>query len=182
MSLVVGMKVEGRVLMAADRRFTSQTTLYAPAPKLHRIGWWVLGITGALADSYLFRRDLPPNVDFSDPIWYFERIKMIAAHGNAITESSGHPNGISFQVLAARDSALFMCTQDGVLWPTDHEAIGSASLIAQAFLNKHWTPAISVDSATKLAAEIFDYAVRVQLDIGDGLDVMLTEPSAICLS
>ena len=176
MSLVIGAKLDGVVMLAADCRVTDQSRILAPYRKIRPHGAWLVGSAGSISDDYLFFHGLDPGFDFSDPVQYADRVAHCADYWdrlNKIPAVEPLKYEVNFQCIAANGPMLIIGNPAGFLSAEEWYVIGWPQ-ITQALFHREYSPTMTAEALEALATEAYDLTSRLTGGVGDGLDIVWT--------
>lgn len=180
MSLVIGLKVADRVLIAGDSIALSGPTYQPDEPKVERRGDYVVGMTGSSTTYHAFCHEADDAKDWFHPGYLRGIVLDLARTLNAL-KAEGLRDGDSAEVqmalLIARGRRhLFVLNEEGQLWPAGpYQAIGQGDQVATYLLRKGYREDMTVDEAVALAQTVIAEVATVTPFVKLPVTWMVTE-------
>lgn len=165
MSLVLGFRLEDRVLVAADSCGRVGTMRVSLMPKLERWGEYVIGSTGTQNDTQHFIRTLPPDADLLNRKFLFDHAESMGRQRLWLQQNTGLGDLVAMLLIARGREALIVNQTGSAIEFGDHFAVGSGQQVALYLLHTLWQPGMSLPATVDLAAHIVTETAKVDIGV-----------------
>ena len=177
MSLVIGLKAQGRVVIAGDSICTSGTVLAADEPKVAHHGVYVVGTVGSGSVEHEFLHGLDWQADWFAPGFLRDRVVTQIRALKGLYDDGGDHSRFDLAMLVGRGPELFCMNEVGQVWPESaYNAIGVGDSIALYLLRKQYRPEMTVVEAAALATYCIEEVCSVSHMVRLPVTWLVTEP------
>lgn len=179
----VGIITSDGVVLAADKRATmGYLVAHKNVKKIHKlVGDIVITIAGGVGDAQMLIRYIKAEAKLyelkNQTKTSVRALSTLLAHILYSGKSQFFPYYVQF-LLGGKDDngfSLFVLGPDGAKLEDEFISTGSGSVFAYGVLQEHYSKAMKLDEAVKLAVKSVNVAIERDIATGEGIDVVVID-------